>query len=58
MNQVKYIFAQLADFLFGRVFDTIVVKYDGSKKFRTFTCWNQMLCMIFGQLTARDSMRT
>ncbi|MFA6702977.1 MAG: DUF4372 domain-containing protein [Dysgonamonadaceae bacterium] len=24
---------------------------------KTFTCWNQMLCMIFGLLTARDSMR-
>lgn len=57
MNQGKYIFAQLTDFLPRRVFDAIVAKYDGNKKTRTFTCWNQMLCMIFGQLTARDSMR-
>ena len=57
MNQGKYIFAQLTDFIPRRVFDTIVAKYDGNKKIRTFTCWNQMLCMIFGQLTARDSMR-
>lgn len=57
MNQGKYIFAQLTDFLPRRTFDTIVAKYDGNKKVRTFTCWNQMLCMIFGQLTARDSMR-
>lgn len=57
MNQGKYIFAQLTDFLPRRVFDTIVTKYDGNKKIRTFTCCNQMLCMIFGQLTARDSMR-
>jgi FOG: Transposase and inactivated derivatives len=57
MNQGKYIFAQLTDFLPRRVFDRIVDKYDGNKKTRSFTCWNQMLCMIFGQLTARDSMR-
>ena len=57
MNQGKYIFAQLTDFLPHRVFDTIVEKYSGNKKVRSFTCWNQMLCMIFGQLTARDSMR-
>lgn len=57
MNQGKYIFAQLTDFLPRRVFDTIVTKYDGNKKIRTFTCWNQMLCMIFGQLTARDSIQ-
>ncbi|MFZ0281889.1 MAG: IS4 family transposase [Bacteroidales bacterium] len=57
MNQGKYIFAQLTDFLPRRVFDRIVDKYDGNKRVRSFTCWNQMLCMVFGQLTARDSMR-
>jgi hypothetical protein len=57
MNQGKYIFAQLTDFLPRRIFDTIVEKHQGNKYVRTFTCWNQMLCMIFGQLTNRDSMR-
>ena len=57
MNQGKYIFAQLTDFLPRRVFDRIVDKYEGNKHVRSFTCWNQMLCMVFGQLTARDSMR-
>jgi hypothetical protein len=57
MNQGKYIFAQLTDFLPRRVFDRIVDKYEGNKYVRSFTCWNQMLCMVFGQLTARDSMR-
>ncbi len=57
MNQGKYIFAQLTDFLPRRVFDRIVKKHDGNKYVRSFTCWNQMLCMVFGQLTSRDSMR-
>lgn len=57
MNQGKFIFAQLTDFLPQRVFDRLVEKYSGNKKVRSFTCWNQLLCMIFGQLTARDSMR-
>lgn len=57
MNQGKFIFAQLTDFLPQRVFDRIVLKYDGNKYIRTFSCWNQMLCMVFGQLTSRDSMR-
>ncbi len=57
MNQGKYIFAQLTDFLPRRVFDRIVNKHNGNKYVRSFTCWNQMLCMIFGQLTSRDSMR-
>lgn len=57
MNQGKYIFAQLTDFLPRRVFDSIVSKYNGNKYVRSFSCWNQMLCMVFGQLTSRDSMR-
>jgi len=57
MNQGKYIFAQLTDFLPRRVFDRLVEKYEGNKHVRSFTCWNQMLCMVFGELTARDSMR-
>ena len=57
MNQGKYIFAQLTDFLPRRAFDRIVEKYEGNKYVRSFSCWNQMLCMVFGQLTSRDSMR-
>ena len=57
MNKGKYVFAQLTDFLPNRVFDRLVAKYDGDKYVRSFTCWNQMLCMIFGRLTGRDSMR-
>ena len=57
MNQGKYIFAQLSEFLPRRIFDRIVTKYSGNLRVRSFTCWNQMLCMVFGQLTSRDSMR-
>ena len=57
MNQGKYIFAQLTDFLPRRQFDSIVEKYSGNKYVKSFTCWNQMLCMVFGQLTACESMR-
>jgi len=56
MNQGKYVFAQLAEFLPQRVFDGIVKKYDGDKYVRHFSCWNQLLCMLFGQLTNRDSL--
>ncbi|MBL7965540.1 MAG: DUF4372 domain-containing protein [Prolixibacteraceae bacterium] len=57
MNQGKYIFVQLTDFLPRRVFDRIVETHQGNKYVRHFTCWNQMLCMVFGQLTSRYSMR-
>ncbi len=57
MNNGKYVFAQLTEFLPKRVFDCIVIRYDGDKYVRHFSCCNQMLCMIFGQLTNRDSLR-
>ena len=57
MNQGKYVFAQILEFLPQRVFDKFVRKYDGNKYVKHFTCWNQLLCMVFGQLTNRDSLR-
>jgi hypothetical protein len=57
MNQGKYVFAQIVEFLPQRVFDRIVAKYNGNKNVRHFSCWNQLLCMLFGQLTNRDSLR-
>ena len=57
MNIGKYVFSQLVDFLPKRVFDMIVKRYDGDKWVKTFTCWNQLLVMIYGQLAACDSLR-
>lgn len=57
MNSGKYVFAQIAEFLPSRVFDKCVARYDGNKHLRHFKCWNQLLCMMFGQLSNRDSLR-
>ena len=57
MNQNKYVFAQLTQFLYNNKFFRIVQKYNGDKGTRGFTCWNQMLMMIFGQLSNRESLR-
>ncbi len=57
MNQGKYVFTQITEFLPKRVFDCIVARYSGDKGVRFFSCWNQLLCMVFGQLTNRDSLR-
>ena len=40
-----------------RVFDGIVKKYSGDKYVKTFTCWNQLLVMMYGQLSSCDSLR-
>lgn len=57
MYSKKYIFSQLIDFLPKRVFDGLVAKYSGDKYVKHFSCWNQLLVMMFGQLTNRDSLR-
>lgn len=57
MNKGKYVFAQIVTFLPQRVFDGIVEKYNGNKYVKHFTCWNQLLAMVFGQLTSRESLR-
>ena len=57
MNQGKYVFAQIVEFLPQRVFDRIADRYDGNRYVKHFSCWNQLLCMLFGQLTNRDSLR-
>ena len=56
MNTGKYIFAQLTEFLPRRQFDIIVDKYKGNHYVKHFTCWNHMLCMMFGQLSHRESL--
>ena len=57
MNQGKYVYSQLTDFLPKRIFDGLASKYSGDKYIKHFSCWNQLLSMVFGQLTGRDSLR-
>ena len=57
MNKEKYVFSQLVSFLDRSKFNRIVAKYDGDKYVKHFTCWNQFLAMMFGQLSNRESLR-
>lgn len=57
MNPNKYVFAQLTAFLNRTQFNNFVRKYDGNRYVKQFTCWNQLLAMVFGQLSNRESLR-
>lgn len=57
MNKDKYVFAQMVEFLDNYKFLRIVKKYDGNKYVKHFTCWNQLLTLMFGQLCNRESLR-
>ena len=53
----KYVFTQLTAFLNRTQFNNYVRKYDGNRYMKQFTCWNQLLSMVFGQLSNRESLR-
>jgi len=57
MNTGKLVFAQLTDLIHPEQFRRCVRRYGGDYKIKTFSCWNQFLCMTFGQLTFRESLR-
>lgn len=57
MNQGKYVFAQINNFVIRYEFDKCVDRYRGNYRIRDFSCWSQFLCMMFGQLTHRESIR-
>ena len=57
MNKGKYVFSQLLYFLDKDVFLRISNKYNGNRYVKSFTCWNQLAVMMFGQLSNRESLR-
>ena len=57
MNKDKYVFSQLTDFLDRFKFRRFVDKYGGDYLARQLTCWNQLLALMFGQLSGRESLR-
>ena len=57
MNKGKYVFSQLLSFLDPYVFLRISKKYGGDKYVKSFSCWNQLAVMMFGQLSNRESLR-
>ena len=57
MHKDKFVFAQLVTFLDRNKFNYIVRSYQGDKYVKHFTCWNQLLALMFGQLSNRESLR-
>jgi hypothetical protein len=57
MNSGKTIFSQTMDFLPTYEFRQCVQRYNGNYKIKSFSCWDQFLCLAFAQLTYRESLR-
>ena len=57
MNQDKYVFAQIVEFLNQDKFRRLVSKYQGDRYVKYYSTWNQLLTLIFGQLSRSASLR-
>jgi transposase len=57
MNSGKTVFSQVMDFLPSYEFRLCVERYQGNYKVKSFSCWDQFLCLAFAQLTYRESLR-
>ena len=57
MHAGRIVFSQLLDFLPKKIFDKCVRRYRGNHRIKTFSCFDQYLCMAFAQITYRQSLR-
>src|SRR5215470_10056776 len=53
----QFVFTQLLSFIHLEQFQRCVRRYEGHYKLKSFSCWDQFLCMAFAQLTYRESLR-
>lgn len=57
MNQGKYVFSQIIEFIPRYQFDKLVRQYKGDWHVKSLHSYNHLLHLLFGQLTGCDSLR-
>ena len=57
MNLGRTVFSQFIAFLPDREFRRRVARRGGDVRLRSFSCWDQFLCLAFAQFTFRESLR-
>jgi len=57
MNTGKTVYAQVLEHLPRYEFNKCVKKYNGNRRVRKFSCYDQFLCLAFAQVTYRESLR-
>jgi hypothetical protein len=56
MHQGQIVFSQLMEFVPQHAFRKCINRYQGNYRMRSFSCYDQFLCMAFAQLTFRESL--
>lgn len=57
MNQGKYVFSQVIEFIPRYQFDKLVKRYKGDWHTKNLKSYSHLLHLLFGQLTGCDSLR-
>ena len=57
MHPGKYVLSQLLDWIHPQQFHRCVARFHGDDKVSQFSCWSQFVCLVFAQLTWRESLR-
>lgn len=57
MNAGQYILSQVLDLIHRQQFHRCVDRYQGDYKVQHFTTWQEFVCLVFAQLTWRESLR-
>lgn len=58
MHTGNYVFTQLTQSFSRHLFQRCVDRYQGDYYVKAFPCWQQLLCLCFGQLSFRESLRS
>jgi len=57
MNEGRTVFSQFCAHLPSSSFHRCVARYQAERYIKSFSCWDQFLCMAFAQCTQRRSLR-
>lgn len=57
MNSGRFILSQILDLVDRKMLSRLVERYDAESRVRHFGCRQQLICMVFAQLTWREGLR-
>lgn len=57
MNAGRYVLSQILDLAHWQTLSRLVERYDAESRVRHFGCRQQLICMVFAQLTWREGLR-
>lgn len=57
MNAGRYVLSQILDLVHWQTLSRLVDRYDAESRVRHFRCRQQLICMVFAQLTWREGLR-